>query len=81
MAMAYIITHGIDYVSWPKLLPPTDIIYYTGPGFRSGHHGKGLKGISEPSWKKTKWLPASGKRGKANVDVEVELGTIKKRVD
>ncbi|KAF8905440.1 inositol/phosphatidylinositol phosphatase [Gymnopilus junonius] len=78
IAVAYIIIHGIDYVSWPRLLPPTDIIYYTGPGFRSGHHGKGLKGVNEPSWKKTKWLPVGGKRG---VDAEVELGTIKKRVD
>ena len=79
VSMAYIYIHGIDYVSWPKLIPPTDIIYYNGPGFRSGHHGKGLKGVSEPSWQKTKWLPA--KRGMASVDVEVELGTIKKRVD
>ncbi|KAI1797590.1 SacI homology domain-containing protein [Ganoderma leucocontextum] len=39
---AFIFIHGIDYVSWPRLLPPTDIIYYDGPGFRSAHHGKGL---------------------------------------
>ncbi|PIL29655.1 hypothetical protein GSI_08292 [Ganoderma sinense ZZ0214-1] len=42
VSTAFIFIHGIDYVSWPRLLPPTDIIYYDGPGFRSAHHGKGL---------------------------------------
>ena len=42
VSTAFIFIHGIDYVSWPRLQPPTDIIYYDGPGFRSAHHGKGL---------------------------------------
>lgn len=42
VSTAFIFIHGIDYVNWPRLLPPTDIIYYDGPGFRSAHHGKGL---------------------------------------
>lgn len=42
VSIAFIFIHGIDYVSWPRLQPPTDIIYYDGPGFRSAHHGKGL---------------------------------------
>ncbi|KAF8446152.1 SacI homology domain-containing protein [Boletus edulis BED1] len=40
----FMMIYGIEYVSWPRLIPPTDIIYYEGPGYRSGHHGKGLKG-------------------------------------
>jgi hypothetical protein len=76
--MLFIIIHGIDYVSWPRLIPLTDIIYYNGPGFRSGHHGKGLGGVDGPSWNKSKLL-ASAKRP-AMVD-EVELGTFRKRVD
>ncbi|KDR84844.1 hypothetical protein GALMADRAFT_107223 [Galerina marginata CBS 339.88] len=80
VAMVFIMVHGIDYVAWPRLNPPTDIIYYNGPGYRSGHHGKGLNGKDEPAWKKTKWVSTSAKRAKANIE-EVELGTMKKRVD
>lgn len=43
-AISFIMIYGIEYVSWPRLIPPTDIIYYEGPGYRSAHHGKGLKG-------------------------------------
>jgi hypothetical protein len=38
----FMMVHGIEYVSWPRLIPPTDIIHYEGPGFRSSHNGKGL---------------------------------------
>lgn len=78
------IIHGIDYVSWPRLTPVTDIIYYDGPGFRSAHHGKGFggKNQAEPSWKKAKWLSAGVRKPAIKVGVEeVELGTVKKRVD
>ena len=44
LALTFIMTFGIEYVSWPKLIPPTEIIYYEGPGFRSAHHGKGFQG-------------------------------------
>lgn len=43
-AITFMMVYGIEYVSWPRLIPPTDVIYYEGPGFRSAHHGKGLKG-------------------------------------
>lgn len=78
--MVYIIIHGIDYVSWPRLNPPTEVIYYNGPGYRSGHHGKGLNGKDEPAWKKTSWPVKISRRTKSLVD-EVELGSVKKRVD
>lgn len=42
ISVVFIVLHGIQYVSWPRLQPPTDIIYYEGPGYRSGHKGKGL---------------------------------------
>ncbi|KJA26115.1 hypothetical protein HYPSUDRAFT_36978 [Hypholoma sublateritium FD-334 SS-4] len=80
VAMTFIMIHGIDYVSWPRLNPLTDVIYYEGPGFRSGHHGKGLSGKEEPSWKKGKLL-GGAKRATAVAVEEVELGTMKKRVD
>jgi hypothetical protein len=31
----YIRAHGVEYVSWPRLNPLDDVIYYDGPGFRS----------------------------------------------
>jgi len=44
LAITFIMIYGIEYVSWPRLIPPTEIIYYEGPGFRSAHHGKGFQG-------------------------------------
>lgn len=80
VAAVFILIHGVEYVSWPRLNPLTDIIYYSGPGYRSGHHGKGLNGKTEPSWKKTKLLSTGRKRARTLVE-EVELGTVKKRLD
>ncbi|KAH7929386.1 inositol phosphatidylinositol phosphatase [Leucogyrophana mollusca] len=89
LSLVFIMIHGIDYVSWPRLIPPTDIIYYEGPGFRSGHHGKGFTG---PIAKKIKlggkengvgsqWIPSGRKRAlTVNRIEEIEMGT-KKRVD
>lgn len=72
------VIHGIDYVSWPRLIPPTDIIYYNGPGYRSAHNGKGFQGNKEVSAIKAKWL----RHGHVRAGVEeVEMGTLKKRVD
>jgi len=44
LAVMFMMVHGIEYVSWPRLIPPTDIIHYEGPGFRSAHNGKGFTG-------------------------------------
>jgi hypothetical protein len=78
VALIFMLLHGIDYVAWPRLIPPTDIIYYSGPGYRSGHNGKGLNGKSMPSMEKSRWLRPGATRVKVE---EVELGTVKKRVD
>jgi hypothetical protein len=44
LAIMFMMMHGIEYVSWPRLIPPTDIIHYEGRGFRSAHNGKGFTG-------------------------------------
>ncbi|KZV70310.1 hypothetical protein PENSPDRAFT_651589 [Peniophora sp. CONT] len=41
-SLTFIFTYGVDYVSWPRLLPPTDVIHYAGPGHRSARNGMGL---------------------------------------
>lgn len=42
LSFFYIRAHGVEYVSWPRLNPLDDVIYYDGPGFRSrkapSHH-------------------------------------------
>lgn len=78
--MVFVILHGIEYVSWPRLNPLTDIIYYNGPGFRSARHGMGIGAKEQPSWKQGKLLGSGVKWSKVAVE-EVELGTMKKRVD
>jgi phosphatidylinositol 4-phosphatase len=77
VALLFIIMHGIAYVSWPRLIPPTDVIYYSGAGFRSANHGKGLNG-NLTARKVGRWLGG----GKALLGIEeVEMGDMKKRVD
>lgn len=87
LSIIFIVLHGIEYVSWPRLIPPTDIIHYKGPGFRSAHHGKGFIG---PWGQKfavpRKAMAANGvvhggrKRAPTNYMEEIEKGT-KSRVD
>ncbi|KAF9458360.1 inositol/phosphatidylinositol phosphatase [Collybia nuda] len=77
VALLFILFHGIDYVSWPRLLPLTDVIFYSGPGFRSAHNGKGFKGGQGQTalGKQNRWL------GVGKDPEEVEMGTMKKRTD
>lgn len=76
VSVLFILVHGIDYVSWPRLIPLTENIYYNGPGFRSGRHGMGVKGTGKgiDTKQRAKWAV----NGRIE---EVELGTLKKRVD
>lgn len=80
VALVFIMIHGIDYVSWPRLNPPTETIYYNGPGFRSGRHGMGVKGTGkeEETMRRMKWAVNGRARGAVE---EIELGTLKKRMD
>jgi hypothetical protein len=34
--------NGIDYVNWPRLVPLTDVIDYTGRGSGSTKRGRGM---------------------------------------
>lgn len=77
LSLLYIFMHGVHYVSWPRLNPPVEAIYYNGPGFRSGR--KGLGSLSTRSGIVT---GGSLKRQRANSRLEeVEMGSAKKRVD
>ncbi|KAF8898432.1 SacI homology domain-containing protein [Infundibulicybe gibba] len=82
LSMVFIIAHGIDYVSWPRLVPPTDSIYYSGPGYRSGHHGMGFKaGAGILGGLSAKLVDQATKPMGHRVPIEeVEMG-VKKRVD
>ncbi|KAI0786098.1 SacI homology domain-containing protein [Abortiporus biennis] len=78
VSLLFIFIHGIEYVNWPRLLPLTDIIYYEGPGFRSGHNGKGF---SHPALdlKVGSNLSRTRRRAGSKLD-EIEMGS-KLRVD
>lgn len=78
VSLTFIIVHGIEYVNWPRLLPLSDIVFYDGPGFRSGNHGKGF-GI--PPLDPVRDEKAYAKRRRAGSRLgEVEMGE-KRRVD
>ena len=82
IALVFIFIHGIEYVSWPRLQPLTDVIYYEGPGFRSAHHGKGL-GLPLDKVKNAAVAQVDAieqhRRAKSKKLDEIEMGT--KRVD
>ncbi|KAF9073776.1 SacI homology domain-containing protein [Rhodocollybia butyracea] len=77
-ATIFMVTYGIDYVSWPRLIPLTSTIYYDGPGYRSAKHGMGLKGMDVKLGldQSAKWL--SDKR---KVAIEENIPMVNKRVD
>ena len=73
ISLAFIFVHGIDYVNWQRLQPLTDIIYYDGPGYRAGHHGKGL-GL--PALEKFKVADKDHRRARSKKLDEIEMGSI-----
>ena len=81
LSVTFIIAHGLDYVSWPRLIRLDDVIHYDGPGFREGFHGKGLFSTGHSghgtSRAKGRFINNNEKKGVLN---EIEMGT-KKRVD
>ena len=81
--MVFIIAHGVSYVSWPRLIPLTDTIYYDGPGYRSGDRGKGF-GIKAWDFKSTVPKGAAKRSKHAHKTTighieEIELGNIEKK--
>ena len=83
VTLVFIFIHGIEYVSWPRLQPLTDIIYYEGPGYRSGHRGKGfglpLEKVKNAAVAQANSLSEQHRRVKSKKLEEIEMGT--KRVD
>lgn len=78
LSLVFVYLHGIDYVSWPRLLPLTDIIHYDGPGFREAHHGKGFGGPKSKAKSVNRWQP-----NHSDLSIhgeEIEMGH-RKRVD
>lgn len=71
--------HGIEYVNWPRLLPLSDIVHYDGPGFRSGHNGKGFGVPSLDPARLNEKVLASHKRAGSKLE-QIELGE-KRRID
>ncbi|KAG7099546.1 hypothetical protein E1B28_001380 [Marasmius oreades] len=71
ISLAFIVIHGILYVSWPRLIPLTNVIYYSGPGYRSGRHGMGLSGeMSITSGKSAKYLNSGRRRAHSKAGIE-----------
>jgi len=81
LSTAFTFIHGLEYVSWPRLMPLTDVIYYDGPGFRSAHHGKGfgIPALDVAKWKSNRLLAQAHRRAGSRLE-EIEMGA-KKRVD
>ncbi|OBZ79081.1 Uncharacterized protein C19F5.03 [Grifola frondosa] len=86
LSLLFIFLHGVEYVNWPRLRPLTEIIYYEGPGYRSGHRGKGLgipalnvAELKVQAGAKAKQFSESHRPGKSKLE-EIEMGT-KERVD
>ncbi|KAK0530681.1 Phosphoinositide phosphatase sac1 [Tilletia horrida] len=40
-ALWYIVDRGLEYVAWPTLNRPNEVMYYDGPGYSSGRYGRG----------------------------------------
>ncbi|EIW86399.1 inositol phosphatidylinositol phosphatase [Coniophora puteana RWD-64-598 SS2] len=79
IALSFMVINGIQYVAWPRLLPPTELIYYDGPGFRSAHHGKGFASAKKVPMADS-FATGGRKRGLTVSRIELELGD-KKRQD
>ena len=77
LSLSFIISHGIEYVNWPRLIPLDEIIHYDGPGFRKAFNGRGF-GIPALDTKVKSWTSKQRKL-KSRID-EIEMGS-KIRVD
>jgi len=81
LSTIFMFIHGLDYVAWPRLLPLTETIHYSGPGFRSGYHGTGF-GVDFSKLKSSanaQWVTKGVRRSDMQME-EIELGS-KRHVD
>ncbi|KAK7694319.1 hypothetical protein QCA50_001501 [Cerrena zonata] len=76
LSLSFIISHGLEYVNWPRLISLDDTINYDGPGFRKAFNGRGF-GIPALDTKVKNWT--SKRKVKSRLD-EIEMGS-KIRVD
>jgi phosphatidylinositol 4-phosphatase len=76
---AFIFLHGTEFVAWPRLLPPTDVLMYTGPGYRARYKGKTI-GVPVLDAKKAKWMTQGHRRAESKAE-ELEMGNLRKRTD
>jgi phosphatidylinositol 4-phosphatase len=83
VSLTFIFVHGIRYVSWPRLIPMTDVIHYNGIGYRSAHHGMGLgrtaKAFTVAQSMGVTLLSKGRSRATSRIE-EIEMGT-RKRID
>ena len=83
-ALIIILAHGVAFVAWPRLNPPTDLIDYNGPGFIAKRKGRGLGfGLGKIlSGAGTSSLGKMGRKHTSAPSREIELGMLeKKRVE
>ncbi len=81
LSTIFMFIHGLDYVAWPRLVPLTETIHYSGPGFRSGRHGTGF-GVDFSKLKSSanaQWVTKGIRRSDMQME-EIELGS-KRHVD
>jgi len=81
LSTIFMFIHGLDYVAWPRLIPLTETIHYSGPGFRSGYHGTGF-GVDFSKLKSSanaQWVTKGIRRSDMQME-EIELGS-KRHVD
>ncbi|KAM0750547.1 hypothetical protein T439DRAFT_325617 [Meredithblackwellia eburnea MCA 4105] len=45
VALNHIVTNGVDYVSWPRLVVLDEVLAYNGKGYESGRRGRPVKVI------------------------------------
>jgi len=81
LSTVFIFIHGLDYVAWPRLIPLTETIHYSGAGFRSGRHGTGfgLDFGKLRSGANAQWVTRGIRRSDMQME-EIELGA-KRHVD
>lgn len=79
VSLLFIFLHGIEYVAWPRLLPPNDVIFYDGPGFREGRKGQGVSlpipALKDLKTAKARFEAEQHRRSRSKRMEEIEMGT------
>lgn len=62
VSLLYISANGTEYVNWPKLNPPDEVLQYEGNGFRSARNGRGGDVLGLPGKNVVKRLEEQAKK-------------------